>query len=287
MKNKTIILYLAFSFLSLISLAQENISFKQIAITIDDLPTLSHGLLSENEQTEYFNRVLRILEKHNISALGFVVGKLVNVNNSELIHNFISKGHIIGNHTYYHFDLNKTDANKYIDDIAKCENKISTYDVNKRYFRYPMLHRGDEILKKDSVILYLKNNAYSIVPVSIDTDEVSYNLDYVKAYANNDTLQMLIIGNDYINHMIEKTNYYNKLAETVNGKPIKHILLIHMNFINSIYLDELLNWYSSNNWRFIKISEALSDPFYQKEDKYLGKKGLSYIERINSPTIIK
>lgn len=276
-----------YTFIALIIIIVTSCTFKnegrkKLAITIDDLPTLSHGLLNKQQQKEYFIRITGILKKYDIHALGFVLGKLTTSQNKNLLNTFIEDGNSLGNHSQNHWDLNKVNANSYINDILSCDTLLAGFDQKIKYFRYPLLHRGDEKSKKDSVLSFLSHNNFKIVPVSIDTDEVVYNLEFVTAYCSGDTARAEKIGEDYLSHMKERSRYYEKMAMEVNKKPISHILLIHMNFINSFYLDELLEWYQSDHWEFIDIEQALSDPFYSLKDNYTGKKGLSYIERVKN-----
>ncbi|UCG62327.1 MAG: polysaccharide deacetylase family protein [Candidatus Zixiibacteriota bacterium] len=254
-------------------------SARKIAISFDDLPTLSHDILTVNDQIAYFNRIMRTLEQHNVRAIGFLVGQRLRPENEHLVRSFIDAGHLVGNHTFNHWDLNKVSASDYIRDIEKCSNLISQLDMPCKYFRYPFLHRGDDVAKKDSVLSYLERNEFIIAPVSIDNDEAGFNLRFVKAL-QSDSSAAQTIGQEYVEHMIFKTEYYERLAVEVNGKAINHILLLHMNLINSYYLDTLLDWYEQNGWEFISIEEALSDPFYSKPDSYVGEQGLSYIERV-------
>lgn len=252
---------------------------KPIAITIDDLPVLTHGLIDVDDQQKYFHRILATLRKHNVIATGFVVGKMVNSQNEDLIKAFIKEGHFIGNHTFSHFDLNKKSATEFIDDIKKGQSEIKKFQKKVKFFRYPMLHRGDEIKKRDSVSTYLITNNYIASPVSIDNDETIFNINFVKAYYQNKKEEADSIGQAYISHMINKSLYYDSLGYDVTGRQINHILLLHMNFINSFYLDTLLTWYKNNNWEFITLDEALSDPLYFWEDPYVGKRGISWVER--------
>lgn len=253
---------------------------KYISITIDDLPTLSHGLLSEQEQINYYREILNTLDKYKVKTLGFVVGRSITENNEMLIQEFIARGHVIGNHTYNHFDLNSVEPTLFIKDIEKCQSKLSEFNVSKRYFRYPMLHRGDSIYKKEVVYEYLNINNYKIIPVSIDTDEPDFNLRFVKAYCSGDSILAQEIGKEYVEHMKDQTLYFDGLYKKHKSQPIKHILLLHMNFVNSFYLDEILKWYTANNWEFIDIENAMTDPLYNMPDKYIGKKGQSYIIRV-------
>lgn len=253
---------------------------KNIAITIDDLPTLSHNKLTEEEQIEYFNRILDVLKKYNVCAKGFVVGNLIKDFNSHLIENFIENENSIGSHSYFHYDLNNVSAAVFIEDIVRNETVLSGYSENFKFFRYPLLHTGNTQEKKDSVESFLLQNKYLLAPVTIDNDDYEYNMRYVNAYKNNDTLMMKQIGEDYIGHMISRTLYYDSLSRQLFNRSVNQILLIHSSFINSYYLEELITWYKSNKWNFITTGEALEDPVYKLKENYIGNKGLGWLERL-------
>lgn len=253
---------------------------KNIAISIDDLPTLSHSKLTEQEQVEYFNRILEVLNKYSVSAKGFVVGNLVKDFNSYLIENFIQNSNSIGSHSYFHSDINNVSASEFIEDIIRNERVLCEFTDNFRFFRYPLLHTGNTQEKKDSVEMFLLKNNYIIAPVTIDNDDYQYNIRYVNAYRNNDTLLMEQIGEDYIKHMVNRTLYYDSLSQKMFNRSINQILLIHSSFINSFYLEKLIIWYKDNKWNFISFEDVLKDPIYKLKDNYIGNKGLGWLERL-------
>lgn len=253
---------------------------KNIAITIDDLPTLSHNKLTEEEQINYFHRILKVLKNNRIPAKGFIVGNLVSAFNSHLIKDFIEAGNTLGNHTYFHFDLNNVPADLFIEDIIRNETVFSEFTVDFRFFRYPLLHTGNTHEKKDSVEFFLLKNKYILAPVTIDNDDYQYNIRYVNAYKNNDTLLMEQIGEDYIEHMVNRTLYYDSLSHQMFNRSVNQILLIHSSFINSFFLEKLIIWYKDNKWNFITFKEALKDPVYKLKDNYTGNKGFGWLERI-------
>ncbi len=278
MKYKFSIVFIVIYLISSLLLnAQES---KKLTITIDDLPTLSHDIIDSTEQLKYFNRILSTLDKYKVQATGFVVGKLIKRFNAHLIDEFIKRGHTIGNHTYSHWDLNSASCLSYELDIEKNEAMLSNYAISQKYFRYPMLHTGNIKAKRDSIHDYLIKKGFAIVPVTIDNDESAYNIQFVTAFYNENSIKMKEIGKQYVAHIIEKTIFYDSLSYKIANRPIKHVLLLHANFINSFYLDELLCWYRDNGWDFISLKEALSDPIYSFEEKYIGRKGLSWLERI-------
>jgi peptidoglycan-N-acetylglucosamine deacetylase len=276
--NKRLLIIILLSIICSQSIFSQN--RKQVAITIDDLPALSHGLIDFQNQEAYFGRILETLSKYNISVTGFAVGHLITRQNSNLIRNFLKSGHSIGNHTFSHTDLNKMSAKDFILDIEKNQKLLQAYQPEIKYFRYPMLHRGNTVKKHDSVYNYLKNNGYTIVPVTIDTDEADYNIAFVKSFFGNTKSNADSIGNAYINHMIAKSLEYEKRGYEIAGRGINHILLIHMNFINSFYLDYLVSWYKNNGWEIVSLEAALTDPIYNMKDIYIGQKGVSWLERI-------
>ena len=73
----------------------------------------------------------------------------------------------------------------------------------------------------------------------------------------------------------------------MSGRPVPHILLLHMNFVNSIVLDELLGKCAADGWSFTTLDEVLADPLYSMEDPYVGPKGLSLLDRLAASREIK
>jgi hypothetical protein len=82
--------------------------------------------------------------------------------------------------------------------------------------------------------------------------------------------------------MLQKSRDYTGLADRLFGRSIPQILLLHMNFINSMVLDELLGKFKAEDWAFTTLDEALADPIYALPDPYIGPKGLSWLERLAS-----
>ena len=253
---------------------------QQVAITIDDLPFVALGQFSFEEKHQMFIRILSTLKKYNVKIIGFTVGRTLTEENKIFLDELKREGHIIGNHTFSHPDLNKTSKDDYILDIERGGTAIKPWLGKLKYFRYPMLHRGDTQEKHDNVLNYLKKNKYTIVPVTIDNDEWLFNQKYVEALQQKDHLKMQKIGEAYLAHMNTETERYVDLADEKFKRSVKHILLIHMNVINSVYLDDLLSWYQQEGWEFISIPEALKDPVYSMEDQYIGEWGWSWLRRI-------
>ena len=253
---------------------------KELAVTIDDLPIVHANVFTQKQQKIIFNKILKTLDKYNVKIVGFVIGQEINSYNHYMLDTLLAKGHSIGNHTYSHPYYKEVTIDFYCNDILKGEKILEPWLSEPKYFRYPMLHQGETRYKKDTMKNFLLGQNYTIAHVSIDNDEWMYNADYEEAFFNKDENKMKEIGLNYLEHMKERTYFFESMANNKLGRNIKHILLIHMNLLNSDYLENLLEWYKNEKWHYITLQEALSDPVYQIEDQYIGDRGISFLERI-------
>lgn len=250
---------------------------KQMAITIDDLPIAYSRSLSVEDQQATFNAILAALQKHDVIAAGFVNGQRLTQTWAAHLDDFVDAGHQIGNHTYSHPDINLTSVEDYFEDIEKGEESIRKWLGNPKLFRYPFLHRGDTKAKRDAVYAYLRDKQYVVASVSIDNDEYRFNQQLVDAKRDGKSLD---IRDQYIAHMMERTRHFETMAQAKLHRPVKHVMLLHMNYLNGLYLDDLLQALRNDGWEFIPLNQALEDSLYRLPDTYVGPRGLSYLERI-------
>jgi peptidoglycan-N-acetylglucosamine deacetylase len=254
---------------------------KKVAITIDDLPFLWGNIyLTPEQESLAFRKVMAALKKHDIQAFGFVNGGRIKEYHRELLDEFVAAGHVIGNHTSTHPDLNTTTVDWYEKDIAEGQTEIASWVSETRYFRYPFLHEGPNETKRSAIAGYLSKNNLVSVPVSIDNDDWLYNREYCQALKLRHASRADSIANVYLAHMRERTAYFDSVSLAKVGRSVDHILLLHMTLLNADYLDSLLTWYTQQGWQFISPEEALADSVYRMPQKYLGPNGISVLLRI-------
>jgi peptidoglycan-N-acetylglucosamine deacetylase len=98
----------------------------KIYLTFDDGPT--------PDVTEW---VLEELKKHHAKATFFCIGKNID-SNRDLFQKIIDDDHIIGNHTFNHFNGWKTKTDDYLKNTTECQNLIDKlHPKNSRLFRPP------------------------------------------------------------------------------------------------------------------------------------------------------
>ena len=154
----------------------------EMVITIDDLPVVKNGRYDRAGQTEIVNGVMDALKRHRVKATGFVVGKKVVAPwQRDLLLSFLAAGHTLGNHTFSHPDLHQTGSGEFVADIDNCDRVLGSLAGEKRYFRYPLLHRGSDPEKRSVVQGWLRDHGYVVVPVTVDNDDYLFDVKYEKA----------------------------------------------------------------------------------------------------------
>src|SRR5215216_5517317 len=100
------------------------VSTRQIAVTIDDLPVISTRRDQQNRR-EITRKLLAHIKKARIPAIGFVNenklfdGGKRNEESVELLRLWINDGLELGNHTFSHRSLNQTPLEDYEADLLK------------------------------------------------------------------------------------------------------------------------------------------------------------------------
>lgn len=254
---------------------------KEICVTFDDLPVVRvHDRI---ERLMITDEILFTLEEFKVIAAGFAVGDNIE-GDQDILKSWLDAGHTLGNHTWSHPDLNDVPADLFINDVRKGHDAIEDILVKakqkKRYFRYPSLHYGMTDQSKESVADFLEKQDYRIAHVSIDTDDFAFNLQYEKIYQSGDSMLFVQLGNEYLDHILERLEAAEKLADDVIGRPVKHVLLLHANRLNSAFLADILTEIAGLGYSFISLDKALTDPIYALPETYVGPKGLSILERL-------
>jgi peptidoglycan/xylan/chitin deacetylase (PgdA/CDA1 family) len=262
---------------------------KQVCFSFDDLPVVSYGIIDSGYQKSLMNKLILSLKKNNIPAIGFVNEKKLYDDQSiisyqvDFLKNWVNGGLELGNHTYSHPNYNTTTFSAYTRDIIKGETNIRKILKDKekslKYFRHPYLHVGNTKAKADSLSDFLVNHGYTVAPVTIDNEDYLFAVAYKRAQDKKDYNLKLKIGNDYINYMEKKVQYYERQANRLFGRDIKQILLVHASSLNSDYVDSLASMFRRNNYEFISMDKALEDNAFKSEITKYGNWGISWIDK--------
>lgn len=232
---------------------------KQVAITIDDLPfvgTTHNKPGNLQREQDRFLRMMNYLIEHQVPATGFVIGGSIEKDQWQLLEQFHQNGFIIANHTHRHLNLNVTNPQKYMDDIAQTDKLLTPLMTETKYFRYPYLAegRGD---KKQQVRDFLANNNYIIAPVTIDSKDFRFNQQLMGIHWLSREKNIGPIKRRYLDYIWQQTLRAEKKSERLYGRPTPQILLIHANLLNSILLGDIIQMYKEKGYEVVSLDAAL------------------------------
>ncbi|MEQ8469798.1 MAG: polysaccharide deacetylase family protein [Marinoscillum sp.] len=275
--------------LLLLTLLSCYISFgqKQVAITIDDL--ISNGPHKDLEHIEAVNeKIIQTAKSFDITAVGFVNEEKLNRDGQrdrrvQILKNWLDAGMDLGNHTYSHPSLYKTPLGEFKEEVIKGEvvtkRLLEEKGSSMRYFRHPFLNTGPDSLTKASFEQFLKDNHYTVAPVTVESSDYVFNKIYANAYLKGDTAEMRLVGQEYVEHTLKMFEWMESATDQVVGRPIPHIYLCHVNPLNADYLGDIYQGLKAAGYEFITLEKALEDPAYQKTDYHIGAWGLSWVYR--------
>ncbi|KTD08547.1 polysaccharide deacetylase family protein [Legionella jamestowniensis] len=250
------VLYFILFLLPSLCLAEQ---VREIAITIDDLPLVGARMDTPGNQqraTERFARIMKALTDYNVPATGFVIAGSIAKGQMAFLEQFRQAGFMLGNHTYSHYNLNQMSAEKYITDVDRADKKLTSVLTEPKYFRYPYLAEGSN-QKKQKVLDYLAAHNYIIAPVTVDSLDFRFNEKIYKVPYRQRENYIKKLKSQYLAFIWKQTLRAEKRAK---GKPVRQILLIHANILNSYVLADILQMYKDNGYKFISLAEALENP---------------------------
>lgn len=239
---------------------------KSIALSFDDGVNPAF-----NTQAEQINtNILKHLQDQQIKSIVFPsLVKIGDYQGKELFQEWGKSGHLIGNHSALHQNLNKENvtAQDYVQSIEQADTVLKTLPNYTRIYRYPFLKEGNTAEKRDAVYQWLEQHHYTIGGVSIDASDWLYNrkyLDYTKQQ-NQEKLQRL--KQAYISHLLNRADYYDQLALLTLKRSPQHVLLLHVNAINAAFLKDVITAFQQRGWIFISAEQALQDPIYAQRSQ--------------------
>jgi peptidoglycan/xylan/chitin deacetylase (PgdA/CDA1 family) len=251
----------------------------RIAITIDDLPW--NGPLPADGLEAATDRLIAALVEHDAPAVGFVRCAGLSETGGEL-RPWLDRGMVLGNHSTGHRDLNSAPLDVWLDDVRSCDAALrAATGAPVRYFRYPMLHQGPTAERRDAALGLLDELGYEIAHVTVDNSEYLLGRPFDAALAAGDGAEQARLGGLFVEHIMAMVRHAQDVALRKVGRDVDHILLLHANALAAYNVADLLGALAGAGFEFITLEEALRDPVYDLPDAYMGRKGLSWLYRID------
>jgi peptidoglycan/xylan/chitin deacetylase (PgdA/CDA1 family) len=239
----------------------------EIAFTFDD-PTTNGGMCLPWRQLNA--RILDTLATHNIRSVLFVCGMRIDSEEGhELITSWDHRRHLIGNHSYSHLFFDKVTLGEYESDMLKNEPLITSYPNFTRLFRYPFFKEGNTVQKRDGMRSFLQQHGYRIGRATIDASDWAINARLEARLRENPRAKLTSYRDFYLQHIWERTVFYQSLAQRVLKHPVRHTVLLHHNMLNALFLGDLIGMFMKKGWRPVDAQYAYQDPVYNSQPKTL------------------
>ena len=216
---------------------------------------------------EWNQMITAHLRRNNVKAIWFVAGKgMDNKKGKQLLSRWNDAGHIIANHTYNHLNYNNSQITciNFIKEIQQCDSLISEYSNYQKIFRFPYLKTGNTIPKRDSLRAFLNENGFKQGWVTIDASDWYVNSRLIQRLKVEPKADIKGFKEFYINHMLDRAQYYNKLSKEINHRQIKHTILLHFNLTSALFLGDLIERFKKEGWEIDNYSDAIKDSIYEQ-----------------------
>ena len=272
--------------LAIVSFGQQ--TTRTVSITIDDLPVVSTRSDLKNRQ-QITKRLLAHIKKARVPAIGFVNENKLYAKDKrdekqiDLLRLWVAAGLDLGNHTFSHRSLNRIELADYEADLLKGETitkeLLKAKGREMRFFRHPFLQTGRTMEVKEKFDTFLEEHGYTIAPITFDNADYIFSRAYDIAFDKKDKKLMKQVGDAYIPYMEAKLEYWERQSVKLFGREMPQTLLIHANFINSDYFDDLVAMFVRRGYKFVDLETALNDDVYKLPDTFVGGAGISWLHR--------
>lgn len=265
---------------------------KQIAITLDDLPVATYSQNPDpgdiRAQQAITQQVLTALKQHHASATGFVNEIKLNTPGARdayaaMLQFWLDAGMDLGAHGYSHLYLSDVSLTEYELDFARGTviTPLLTKQAGKteHYYRFPYNDTGDTRDKHNAFLAFLAGQEYDVAPVTLENDDWMYAHVYDDALRKNGPARAQRVRDAYLAENEQKIAFVEQLSDKEFHHAIPQIADLHVNKLNADCLDALLAQFEQHGYKFITLDAALADPAYATKDPFIGRAGISWLER--------
>ena len=255
----------------------------QIAITFDDLP--AHSALSPGEtRIEVATKIIAALrDAHMPPICGFMNGLPVEPQPADaaVLQAWRAAGFPLGNHTWSHLNLNQHSLAEFEADSSRNETLLREWMKGEDWhcFRFPFLAEGDAPEKKSAIRSFLLQRGYKVAAVTMSFGDYQWNEPYARCRAKGGNTAMASLESSYLETADANIRYYRNLSQTLYGRDIPYVLLMHVGAFDAEMLPRLLALYRSRFFQFVTLEVAESDPFYVIDTDLSLPPGANSLER--------
>lgn len=242
----------------------ETASAQIVAFTFDDGPKLERTPLLSPQQRN--DAMLAALARHRVKAALFVTWNLGadRVDGLALARAWGEAGHFLADHTLSHPDLNDAGITlaAYQEEILACAGHIRPLPGFRPWLRYTYLRQGNTPEKVAGMRRFLQEQGLRNAYVTLDTSDWRLNQALVQTLQAKPDADLAPFRTVYMSHLRQRAEAYRALGLRLFGREIPHILLIHHNLLNALFLDDAIRLFRAMGWTITDPETAYRDFVY-------------------------
>jgi peptidoglycan/xylan/chitin deacetylase (PgdA/CDA1 family) len=287
MRARYLVPLVAALLLQVSSLAAQRPVEHRLAITVDDLPAVA--VRDSAEVATLTRAMLDAFEAHAVTATGFVnAGKVDDGPQRQariaVLRAWLTAGHELGNHGAFHLSANDAPLDLFLHDVVLGDSLPRALSAEAgrpyRFHRLPFLHSGTSDTARATVDSALASLGLRAAPVSVDARDSEFNAAWVAARAAGDSATLARLPDAFLDFVDATLVHHDGLAARLGRKRMTHVLLLHATPFTAHVLDALLTRLHARPTVFVPLHEAVADPVYAAPDRYRGRVGLAWLQRL-------
>ena len=212
---------------------------------------------------------MEVLKEAELKSVFFVTGRnKLNRKGDYLLETWSKDGHLIANHTFTHpnFSSDKLSIEDFEKELIKTDKVISNYDTYTKLFRFPYLKEGNTLEKISGFRKVLSEQGYKNGHVTIDASDWYINGELIKCIQKEgaESHKISKYKEFYLQHILERANYYETLSFELTNRKINHTLLLHHNLTSALFLGDLIKRFKDEGWEVIDADIAFKDKIFEE-----------------------
>ncbi len=260
---------------------------RTVAVTVDDLPFVGYGLPLEAIRP-LSRDLVAALAARKVPAVAFVNEDRLFVPGEvdgriALLVEWLDAGMELGNHTWGHVGLTRTQLARMQDAVLRGEVVTRWLLEGRgrtiRWFRHPYTHTGSTREVKDAFEAFLASHGYTVAPFTIEHEDWVFASADAKLAAERDEAARARLLAAYLENFEARVAFYEERSRALFGREVPQVLLTHANALNARAMPLLLERLERRGYAFVTLDEALADPAWKSPDGYVGKYGPSWLHR--------
>jgi peptidoglycan/xylan/chitin deacetylase (PgdA/CDA1 family) len=210
--------------------------------------------------------ILETLDRFKLKAAGFPAGKYIDgTPAARSLALWSERGHAVGCHGYSHSFYSGKNPAAFVADLDRALPLVAHYPTSLPLFRFPYLAEGRTAAARDAARAALKQRRLSNAHVTIDTSDWYIDGRLLKRLRTDPHAELAPYRRYYIDHLLDRAAFYDRLVRDVLGRTIPHALLLHHNLATALFLGDALQQFQNRGWRLINATQAFAHPVYRRE----------------------